>query len=67
MKESLGNIQKLVLNLNSSLLELKGTKDEYQIQINECKNLCLQIRELMDATTARIIKPKSGESQLSYF
>jgi len=61
---SLSNIQKLVSNLNASLLELKGNKDKYQIQINECKDLCLKIRELMNATTARIVKP--GESQLSY-
>jgi peptidoglycan hydrolase CwlO-like protein len=62
--DSLTNIQKLVSDLNKSLLELKEEKDEYQNRINECKGLCNRIRELMDATTARIITP--GESELSY-
>ena len=60
---SLFTIQQLVLNLNTSLLELKETEGVYKIQINECKDLCAQMRELLDATTARI---KPGESQLSY-
>lgn len=62
--DSLNDIQKLVSDLNKSLLELKEDKDEYENRINECKGLCNRIRELMDATTARIITP--GESQLSY-
>ena len=61
---SLSDIQILISNLNESLLELKDSKNEYQAHISECKGLCLEIRKLMDATTARIIK--SGESQLSY-
>jgi peptidoglycan hydrolase CwlO-like protein len=62
--DSLTNIQKLVSDLNKSLLELKEDKDEYESHINECKGLCNRIRELMDATTARIIT--TGEPELSY-
>ncbi len=52
---SLGDIQKLITDLNKSLLELKKEKDEYQSRITECRGLCHKIRELMDATTTRII------------
>jgi len=51
----LGNFQKLITDLNRSLLELKKEKDEYRSRINECRGLCHKIRELMNATTTRII------------
>jgi hypothetical protein len=58
--QRLSHIKKLVTDLNTSLLELKKEKDQYRTQINECRDLCLKIRELMDATTTRIItKPDS--------
>jgi len=52
---TLQDIQELVAGLNSNLLKLKKEKENYQVRIKECKGLCFKIRELMDATTARII------------
>jgi cell division protein FtsL len=54
-QNSLVDIQKLITDLNQSLLELKKEKDDYQSRISECRGLCHEIRELMDATAARII------------
>jgi hypothetical protein len=53
---TLSDIQKLITDLNSSLLELKKEKDKYRSNLTECRGLCHQIRELMDATTTRITK-----------
>ena len=58
---SLGDIQKLMSDLNSSLLELKKEKDEYQSRVSECRGLCHRIKELMNATTARIISEPDGD------
>ena len=57
----LSNIKKLITNLNASLLGLKKEKDQYQAHIGQCKDLCLEIRELMDATTTRIVPKPDNE------
>lgn len=58
--QDLSDLKKLITDLNTSLLELKNDRKEYQSHLNECKGLCHKIRELMDATTARIVEPKSS-------
>lgn len=50
---SISDIQNLLFQLNKSLIELKKEKDEYQTRIDECRGLCIRIKEIMDATTTR--------------
>lgn len=57
--KDLNDLKKLITDLNTNLLALKQDREEYHTQLNECKGLCHKIRELMDATTARIIEPRS--------
>lgn len=50
----LQKLQKLISQLNNSLLKLTVDRGQYRNEVDACSGLCKEIKELMNATTKRI-------------
>ncbi len=53
-KKPLENIKNTVTDLNSNLLELQLDRRSYSNELKNCKVICSELKELIDATTRRI-------------
>lgn len=52
---ALDNVKKLVSNLNHSLIKLEVDRNRFKTEVEACEGLCSEIKELIHATTKRVI------------